>query len=46
MEKQQTATEWIEDWLKEFPYDKFMIDEMRTHGKKTDEDIKAFLEGT
>ncbi len=38
------ATEWLEEWLKEFPEDNFLVDEMREDGK-TDEQIKSFLEG-
>ena len=40
----QTATEWIEEWLKEFPYDEELIRRMRKRGE-SDEDIKDFLEG-
>ena len=29
MEKQQTAAEWIEDWLKEFPSDEELVERMR-----------------
>ena len=39
-----TATEWIEEWLKKFPEDSFLIDEMREDGNP-DEQIKSFLEG-
>ena len=40
-----TATEWIEEWLKEFPDDKFLIEQrLRKDMGKTDEDIKSFLE--
>ena len=38
------ATEWLEEWLKEFPDTKIIVDEMREDGK-TDEQIKSFLEG-
>lgn len=45
-----TATEWIEEWLKEFPSDKLLVETLRRgeHGvsPRTDEDIKDFLEGT
>lgn len=40
----QTAAEWIEDWLKEFPEDKGLVQRLRDLGD-TDEQIKAFLEG-
>ena len=44
-----TATEWIEEWLKEFPSDKILVETLRRgeHGvpPRTDEDIKDFLEG-
>lgn len=39
-----TATEWIEEWLKEFPSDKILVENARERGE-TDEDIKSFLEG-
>ncbi|MBQ6431202.1 MAG: hypothetical protein IJJ99_04935 [Oscillospiraceae bacterium] len=39
-----TATEWINDWLGEFPEDKGLVDRCRNCGE-TDEQIKAFLEG-
>ena len=39
-----TATEWIEEWLKEFPRDKILVENARESGE-TDEDIKHFLEG-
>ena len=39
-----TATEWREEWLKEFPRDKILVKEARKMGD-TDEDIKDFLEG-
>ncbi len=41
---QVTATEWLGEWLKKFPEDNFLVDEMREDGK-TDEQIKSFLEG-
>ena len=40
-----TATEWIEEWLQEFPSDKLLVKEARERGE-TDEEIKDFLEGT
>ena len=40
-----TATEWIEEWLKEFPDDKTLVENARERGE-TDEEIKDFLEGT
>ena len=40
-----TATEWIEEWLKEFPSDKALVENARKMGE-TDEEIKDFLEGT
>ena len=40
-----TATEWIEEWLKEFPSDKTLVENARGRGE-TDEEIKDFLEGT
>ena len=39
-----TATEWIEEWLKEFPSDKALVENARKSGE-TDEEIKHFLEG-
>lgn len=39
-----TATEWIEEWLKEFPDTKIIVDEARARGE-SDEEIKYFLEG-
>ena len=39
-----TATEWIEEWLKEFPSTKTLVENARKMGD-TDEDIKDFLEG-
>lgn len=39
-----TATEWIAEWLTEFPEDQFLIDRMRARGE-ADEEIKSFLEG-
>ena len=39
-----TATEWIEEWLQEFPDDKILVENARERGE-TDEDIKDFLEG-
>lgn len=39
-----TATEWIEEWLMEFPDDKTLVENARERGE-TDEDIKDFLEG-
>lgn len=39
-----TATEWIEEWLKEFPSDKILAEEARERGD-TDEEVKDFLEG-
>lgn len=39
-----TATEWIEEWLMEFPDDKILVENARKMGD-TDEDIKDFLEG-
>lgn len=39
-----TATEWIEEWLKEFPRDKILVKEARKMGD-TDEEVKDFLEG-
>ena len=39
-----TATEWIEEWLKEFPSDKTLVENARERGE-TDEEIKDFLEG-
>ena len=39
-----TATEWMEEWLKEFPSDKILVENARKMGD-TDEDIKDFLEG-
>lgn len=45
-----TATEWIEDWLKEFPDDEILVERLRKGGfgsnPRTDEEVKAFLEGT
>ena len=43
--RSMTATEWIEEWLKEFPSDKTLVENARKSGD-TDEDIKHFLEGT
>lgn len=39
-----TATEWIEEWLKEFPSTKILVENARERGE-TDEEIKSFLEG-
>lgn len=39
-----TATEWIEEWLREFPRDKILVENARERGE-TDEEIKDFLEG-
>lgn len=39
-----SATEWIQEWLKEFPYDKGLVQRCRDLGD-TDEQIKSFLEG-
>lgn len=43
------ATEWIEEWLREFPSTKELVATLRRgeHGvpPRTDEDIKDFLEG-
>lgn len=39
-----TATEWIEEWLKEFTSDKILVENARERGE-TDEEIKDFLEG-
>lgn len=39
-----TATEWIEEWLQEFPSDKALVETLRRG--ETDEEIKDFLEGT
>ena len=39
-----TATEWIEEWLKEFPDTKIIVDEARAR-KESYEEIKSFLEG-
>ncbi len=39
-----TATEWIEDWLKEFPSDLTLVENARKMGE-SDEEIKYFLEG-
>ena len=39
-----TATEWIEEWLKEFPSDKILVENARERGE-TDEESKHFLEG-
>ena len=39
-----TATEWIEEWLKEFPSNKTLVENARERGE-TDEEIKDFLEG-
>lgn len=39
-----TATEWIEEWLQEFPDDKILVENARERGE-TDEEIKSFLEG-
>ena len=48
-EKTQTATEWIEEWLDEFPEDKCLVETLRRGGHgvppRTDEDVKYFLEG-
>ncbi len=45
----QTATEWIEEWLKEFPDTESLVETLRKGGlgelPKADEDIKDFLEG-
>ena len=43
--RSMTATEWIEEWLKEFPSDKILVENARERGE-TDEEIKDFLEGT
>ena len=40
-----TATEWIEEWLMEFPDDKTLVENARERGE-TDEEVKDFLEGT
>ena len=44
-----TATEWIEEWLREFPYTKDLVETLRRgeHGvpPRTDEEVKYFLEG-
>ena len=40
-----TATEWIEEGLREFPSDKILVENARKMGE-TDEEIKHFLEGT
>lgn len=49
-ENSMTATEWIEDWLKEFPDDEILVERLRKGGfgsnPRTDEEVKAFLEGT
>lgn len=39
-----SATEWIQEWLREFPYTESLVLMERQRGK-TDEDIKDFLEG-
>lgn len=39
-----TATEWIEEWLEEFPRDKILVENARERGD-TDEEVKDFLEG-
>ena len=39
-----TATEWIEEWLKEFPSTNTLVENARERGE-TDEEIKDFLEG-
>ncbi len=39
-----TATEWLEEWLKEFPEDNTLVANARKRGEP-DEDIKHFLEG-
>lgn len=39
-----TATEWIEEWLKEFPSTRTLVENARKMGD-TDEEIKHFLEG-
>lgn len=39
-----TATEWIEEWLMEFPDDKTLVENARERGE-TDEEVKDFLEG-
>ena len=40
----QTATEWIEEFLKEAPDFAELVSRCRNRGE-TDEDIKDFLEG-
>ena len=40
-----TATEWIEEWLKEFPSNKALVENARERGE-TGEEIKDFLEGS
>lgn len=45
MEKpEMTATEWIREWLKEFPDTEIIVSEARQRGE-SDEEVKAFLEG-
>ncbi len=43
-----TATEWIAEWLTEFPEDRVLVENARRGGAgeppMTDEDIKSFLE--
>ena len=39
-----TATEWIEEWLKEFPSTKTLMENARERGE-TDEEVKDYLEG-
>lgn len=38
-----TAAEWIQEWLKEFPRDKGLVERCKELGE-TDEQIKSFLE--
>ena len=46
---QVTATEWIEEWLKEFPDTKMLVETLRQGEPgvppRTDEQVKSFLEG-
>ena len=39
-----TATEWIEEWLQEFPSDKLLVKEARERGE-TAEEIQRSLQG-
>lgn len=39
-----TATEWIADWLREFPGDSGLVQRCRDLGN-SDEEVKSFLEG-